>query len=130
MDEPSTAEVVPLTIQVIRGMEALAAGQRAISALVESGLAQSAAQGREHAELVRGNREAVLAEQRALLHATELHTAAIEARTGLLRELGQGALAWLERRWVTLLLGLAVGLGLAGAGELLRAVMGQMLGGG
>ncbi len=112
-------------LAALRGLEALATGQTALAAVVERGLAQIEAQDRELLAEVRGNREAVLGEQRALTHAIQIQTAAIEARTGLLRELGQGILKWLNERWVTLILGVAAGLGVAGAGEIARAVVGS-----
>jgi hypothetical protein len=115
-------------LQALSGMEALATGQTALAALVERSLTLTEAQYRELLAEVRGNREAVLSEQRALLHATQLQTAAIEAQTRLLRELGQGALSWLQTRWLSLLLGLAVGLGLSGARTLLDAALGALLG--
>ncbi len=116
-----------LRLEAVRGLEALSSNQAALAALVERGLAQIEAQDRELLAEVRGNREAVLSEQRAMLHATQLQTAAIEAQTRLMRDLGQGALAWLGTRWVSLLLGLAVGLGLSGARTLLDAALSLMV---
>ncbi len=116
-----------LILQTVRGLEALSSGQAALAALVERGLAQIEAQDRELLAEVRGNREAVLTEQRALLSATQQQTAAIEAQTRLLRELGQGTLSWLQTRWLSLLLGLAVGLGLSGARTLLDAALSTLV---
>jgi len=107
-------------------MEAQAAAHRALASVVEQSLKQIEAQDKEILTAILSNREAVLTEQRSLCDAVRLQTAAIDARTGLLRELGQGALAWFQNRWITLILGLAVGLGLAGAGEVLGAVIAQL----
>jgi hypothetical protein len=126
MDEPSSAGVAPITVQVLRGMEALLQGQRAMHAVLERSMALSEAQDREVLTEIRSGMEVMLSEQRALCDSVRLQTVAIEARTGLLRELGQGTLGWLERRWITLLIGVGGGLGLAGAKQIAAAILGQI----
>jgi hypothetical protein len=122
----SLADAAPLTIQVLRGLEAQAAGQRALASAVERSLSLIEAQDREILAEIRANREAVLNEQRSLCDAVRLQTAALDARTGLIRDLGNGTLGWLQSRWLSMLLGLGAGLGLAGAKQMLAVVLGQM----
>ncbi len=113
--DSTTTKVTPLTVQVLRSVEQLAASQRELLTAFQSGMEQSENQHREQ-----------LAETRALAEAIRLQTAALNARTDLIREIGTGILSWLKTRWVSILLGLAAGLGLAGARELIGAVLGQV----
>ena len=127
MVETGTAEVVPLTLQVIRGMEEMAAGQRELVGVLERGLAQIEAQDREALAEGRAARTDISREIRVLSETVKLYTVAIEARTGLMRELSGGVLGWLNLRWVTLLMGLGFGLGLAGAKALIAVLFGQVV---
>ncbi|MFT5685322.1 MAG: hypothetical protein ACI8RZ_006273 [Myxococcota bacterium] len=111
--DPNTTET--LTVQVLRSVEQLAASQRELLAAYQLGLEQSETQHREQ-----------LTEIRALAEAIRLQTAAFSARTDLIREIGTGILDWLKTRWFSILLGLAAGLGIAGARELIGAFIGQV----
>ncbi|MFT5679869.1 MAG: hypothetical protein ACI8RZ_000774 [Myxococcota bacterium] len=113
--DPKSAETLPLTVQILRSIEQLAASQRELLTAFQSGMEQSETQHREQ-----------LAETRALAEAIRLQTAALNARTDLIREIGTGILDWLKTRWFSILLGLAAGLGIAGARELIGAFLGQV----
>ncbi len=72
--------------------------------------------------------EQVTDQLRAQSEALRAQTTAIEARSAVWRDLSTGLLKWLEYRWVSLLIGLAFGLGLSGARELFLALVGSMVG--
>ena len=61
--------------------------------------------------------------------ALRAQTLAIEARAAVWRDLGEGALKWLQMRWMSLLIGLACGLGISGGRELFLALVGSMTAG-
>jgi hypothetical protein len=69
------AEGMPLTVQILRSVEQFAASQRELLTAFQSGMEQSEPQHREQ-----------LAEPRALAEAIRLQTAALSARTDLIRD--------------------------------------------
>ena len=90
---------------------------------------------KDHEGLTEGHQE-ILDRLAAAIQAIEESAASqdrlatvIEERTRARQEVLSDFVATLKSRWVVLAVGLAAGLGLAGASEILRALVGAMLGG-
>lgn len=113
---PLRPDPLELYVQAVRAIEAQASATRELTGAIERGFGTTQDQHTAHTGQIAGLADAVRAQ-----------TAALEARTAVWRDLGQGLLAWFQSRWITLLIGLAVGLGLAGGRELLGALVGQLL---
>ena len=113
LEEQTTLEVTPLMVQVLQSVQQLAASQGELLRAMQGWGTQIEEQHREQT-----------AQIQALAEAIKLQNAALNARTDLLRDLANQLLAIFKTRWFTFLAGTALGLGIAGAREIIAAIFG------
>ena len=116
MSTERVPDVLTLYLQAVQAIEQQASTTRELMGTIHQGF-----------QTLQEDHRGIISQLTALTAAIQAQTAAQDARTMVFKELGTGLLVWMQQRWVSLLLGLATGLGLAGGRELLGALLGNVL---